>query len=54
MNHNQGSPRYFAPGGANSENFKNSRGGGKLIGFNGQFLGKFPKFCLKFFFQQKS
>jgi len=35
-------------GGANSENFKNSRGGGKLIGFNGQFLAKFPKFCLKF------
>ncbi len=38
-------------GGANSENFKNSGGGGKLIGFNGQFLAKSPKFCLKFFFQ---
>jgi hypothetical protein len=50
---NQGSPRYLAPGGgANSENFKNSRGEGKLIGFNGQFLAKFTKFCLKFFFNK--
>ncbi len=29
-------------------------GAGKLIGFNGQFLAKSPKFCLKIFFQQKS
>jgi hypothetical protein len=29
-------------GGPNSENFKNSGEGGKLIGFNGQFLAKSP------------
>jgi hypothetical protein len=34
--YSQGSPRCLAPG-------------GKLIGFNGQFLAKSPKFCLKFF-----
>jgi hypothetical protein len=28
--------------GANSENFKNSGEGGKLIGFNRQFLAKSP------------
>ncbi len=35
--YNQGSPRYLASGGgANSENFKNSGGGGgKLNEFNG-------------------
>jgi hypothetical protein len=53
--YNQSFARYLAPGRANLENFQISRGGGgKLIGFNGQILVKIPKFCLKFFFQQKS
>jgi hypothetical protein len=38
------------------ENYQISRWGGgggvKKIGFNGQFLAKIPKFCLKFFFNK--
>jgi hypothetical protein len=52
MNYDHGCPDYLTPGGANLENFQISRGGGKLIGFNGQFLAKSPKFCFKYFFNK--
>jgi hypothetical protein len=39
-------------GGLTWKIFKFRGRGGKLIGFNGQFLAKSPKFCLKFFFNK--
>jgi hypothetical protein len=39
---NQGSPRYLAPGGGLTLKILKIQGGGKLIGFNGQFIAKSP------------
>ncbi len=53
LGNNQGSLRYLAPGGLTLKILKiQGGGGGKLVRFNGQFLAKFPKFCLKFFFNK--
>jgi hypothetical protein len=44
-------PDYIKPGGLTWKIFKFR---GKIIEFNGQFLAKSPKFCLKLFFFNKN